>query len=211
MALLLAGLLLMGAAAGSCSSGDPGPDQVSADQGFELREHIATTLPTISPEAAAELDAAIAAAGTSTTTLLGGGDVSSSTSSSRSTTTTSESSSPSSSVPASESSTTTTRHVATADECKLYSQLINFYSAIKPQTDANDPGGTAARVAGPVGQSARGLDQILQVANADVKPAATVIIQWLRDAAAGNPFEADGAEASFGTLQTWYAQNCASK
>jgi hypothetical protein len=98
--------------------------------------------------------------------------------------------------------------VAPADVCKLITQLVNFYGAIKPQTDPNDPQGTASNISGPVQQSAKGLDQILQVAPADINPAAATVIKWLRDAAAGNPFDADGAEAANQQLQSWFSDHC---
>ena len=195
----------LGAAAVSCSSS--GPDLNLTDDTFEIHERVATTRPAISPEAEADLDAAIAAARTSTTTVLGGASTTS-IYVPRTTTTTSSSGPTSSAAPSDASSTTTTPHVVTPDECKLYSQLINFYTAIKPQVDPNDPAGTAQRVAGPVEQSAKGLDQILATAGPATLGQATTVIQWLRDAAAGTAVQADGAEDAFQQLQSWFSANC---
>jgi hypothetical protein len=203
LALVLVVLAVLGASAVSCSSS--GPDLSLTDDTFEIHERVATTRPGINPEAEADLDAAIAAARTSTTTVLGG---SSTTSIYVPRTTTTSSSSTSSSSAPDASSTTTTAHVVTPDECRLYSQLLNFYTAIKPQIDASDPTGTAQRISGPVQQSAKGLDQILATAGPDTKSQATTVIDWLRAAAGGQPFEADGAEGAFQELSTWFGINC---
>jgi hypothetical protein len=169
---------------------------------FELRVRVPTTESPDDSAAAAAFEAAIAAAGSSTTTAFGASSTTHRSTTSTSTSTTAPG--------GTESSTTTTagQSVAPADFCKLVTQLINFYGAIKPQTDPNDLQGTAANVGGPVQQSAKGLDQILQVAPADINPAATTVINWLRAAAAGNQFDADGAESANQQLQSWFSDHC---
>jgi hypothetical protein len=206
LALLLSVLAVLGGLAASCSSGT---DVSATDDSFELHVRTPTTKPAGDAEAEAAFDQALAAAQTSTTTLFGGADTTTIYRPSSTTTTTTASSSSSSSS-SSESSTTSTAAppAVTPEVCKLYSQLINFYTAIKPQVDPNDPQGTASRIGSSVDQSAKGLDQILQTSPPDIKPSAATVIQWLRDAAAGNPVGADDAEAAFGQVQTWFGDHC---
>jgi hypothetical protein len=202
LALLLSVLAVLGSLAASCSSAA----DVATDDSFELHVRTPTTQPPTDADAEAAFDQALAAAQTSTTTLFGGGDT---TTIYKPSSTTSTTTSPSSST-SSEASTTSTAAAPTVtpELCKLYSQLINFYTAIKPQVDPNDPQGTASRIGSSVDQSAKGLDQILQTSPPDIKPSAATVIQWLRDAAAGNPVGADDAEAAFGQVQSWFGDHC---
>lgn len=193
--------LLVLAASLSCGSADD-EAATAPDNGYRPTIRTATTRRSISKEASDEFDRAIAAARTSTS--VGTGPSSSvrvsSTSSSVASTSSTSSGGGLPSVPSGSA--------VTAEECKLFAQLINFVSSIEPLVDTADAVATAERVAQPVAQSKAGLDQLVVVAPSDIRVDVQTVITWLRAIAAADVTDHDAARGAMDDIQPWFDVRC---
>lgn len=167
----------------------------------------ATTRPPLSKEALDEFERAIA----DSNTVPRGSTPSSSTSSSRPS---SSSSTDHVSTTSALASTTTAASggepppsAITAEDCKLYAQLVSFIGNLRDLVDP-DPQVTAMRVADPVARSKAGLDQLQSIAPPAIKGAVDTLIAWARGLAAGSPVDSAAADAAYENLRSWYSANC---